>query len=421
MATLVKKRQDLAAQAEKVMDGAKGAERDLTQAEVKQINEFVQEIKSLDEQIKQINDAENAFKSIGDLVIPDGKKKEEQKAAGSIGLHFAQHAFESLKSARGTRFTVPAPEFEGMKAASDTHQTTTTGSGLLLPEYDFNIVRNVRRRLTIEDWLGSGTLTSNAITYFTEKPDSAIEGGFKTVAENAAKPQIHLPGYDAVTETLKKIAGFIKISDEMTEDMAFLVSEIENRLMYQLALFAEDQLLSGNGTGTNIKGLLNRNIGKLSSADSSDNIDAVFRALTKVQIDAQLDADGIVINPLDYQKFRLSKDGNGQYFAGGPFAGQYGQGGIMQDPPLWGKMTIVTPAMPVGKVLVGAGKQAATVYSKGGVRVEATNSDSDDFTHNRVTIRAEERKTLAVRREHAFVEVTLSDVAPTAPVEEPAA
>jgi HK97 family phage major capsid protein len=57
---------------------------------------------------------------------------------------------------------------------------------------------------------------------------------------------------------------------------------------------------------------------------------------------------------------------------------------------------------------VGAFKQAATVYRKGGVRVESTNSHASDFTSNLVTVRAEERVALAVRRPFGFVKVTLN-------------
>ncbi len=410
MATILEQRKSAADRAEAIAAGAKAAGRSLNSDEVETIRGLVEEIKGHDEAIKASNEADALLKSIGQVpahrVGSDESKDREEEGAKSLGAHFAKYAFEGIKSAKGGRFSVDAPEF---KAATDTHLTTTTGAGLLIPEYDFNIVRGFRRRLTIADWLGSGTLSSNAITYFVEKPDTDIEGAFTTVAEAGQKPQIHLPGYDPVTESLKKIAGWIKISDEMTEDLAFLVSEIENRLLYQLSLMEEDMLLSGDGTGTNVRGLLNRSgVQTVTSASADDDIDAVFRALTQVQLVAQLDADGIVINPLDYQKFRLLKDGNGQYMAGGPFAGQYGNGGIMQDPPLWAKKTIVTPAIPVGTVLVGAGQQAATVYRKGGIRVEATNTEGNDFTKNLVTVRAEERLTLAVRRPSAFVKVTLT-------------
>ena len=58
---------------------------------------------------------------------------------------------------------------------------------------------------------------------------------------------------------------------------------------------------------------------------------------------------------------------------------------------------------------MGAGKQAATVYRKGGIRVEASNVDGEDFTYNRFTILAEERLTLAVRRPSAFVKVSVAE------------
>jgi hypothetical protein len=51
--------------------------------------------------------------------------------------------------------------------------------------------------------------------------------------------------------------------------------------------------------------------------------------------------------------------------------------------------------------------QGATVYRKGGVRVESTNSHDDDFTSNLVTVRAEERLALAVRYPAGFCQVTL--------------
>ena len=61
-----------------------------------------------------------------------------------------------------------------------------------------------------------------------------------------------------------------------------------------------------------------------------------------------------------------------------------------------------------GTALVANFSQAATVYRKGGVRVESTNSHASDFTSNLVTIRAEERVALAVRQPLALVKVTTS-------------
>ena len=196
----------------------------------------------------------------------------------------------------------------------------------------------------------------------------------------------------------------------MIEDLPFLTSSINGRLLYHLALFEENQLLNGSGTGTNIRGLLQRS-GIQSMGATTDlkagNADTLFKAITAVQTGSGLDADGIVINPADYQALRLSKDANSQYYGGGMFAGQYGNGTLAMQPPLWGVNTVVTPAIAAGTVLVKAFKASATLYRKGGVRVESTNSNENDFTNNKVTIRAEERVALADRVPAASVKVTL--------------
>ena len=402
---LMKDREAAATKAREVAEKAKAEDRSLTADEVSQVRGFVDEIKALDGQIKSSMDAQALLDSIQSP--PEVEKKEKESTEVSLGRHFVKNAFGDLNQYKGKRgMNLVVPEF---KAATDTHLTTTTGDGILIPDYDFNIVHEKRQRPFLADWLGSGTLSGNTLVYFTESP--TFEGAVTTVAEGAKKPQLHFPDYDPVTETLKKIAGYIKISDEMTEDAAFLVSEIEGRLLYQLQLAEEDQLLNGNGTGTNVRGLLNRSgIQTETAAGQADVFDAIFRAMTKVETATDLVADGIAINPADYQALRLTKDGNGQYLAGGPFQGQYGNGGIQENPPIWGKRTIVTPAIAQGTILVGAGKLGATVYRKGGLSLQATNTNEDDFVNNKITILGEERIGLAVRRPSAFVKVTIDTV-----------
>lgn len=391
--------------AQAIVDAAKG--RDMTDEEQTALDGHVSEVKSLDAQIAKAEKSSELIKSIGELAPEQEIEAPSQVHAKSLGEWFVKNAGEKLKGVSGSKFTVAAPEF---KAASDVTVTGGNGGvwGPVLTDVDRNIVTGVRRRLTIADLLGTEAISGSAITYFVE---GALEGDFTTVAEGGQKPQLHYADPTAVTEALTKLAAFIKESDELSEDLPFLATAINGRLLYNLGLFEENQLLSGNGTGTNIRGILNRTGVQTEAAatadDGKDNADAMFRAITKVSTGSGLDADGIVLNPADYQSFRLSKDGNGQYFGGGFFAGEYGNGGITVQPPLWGLRTVVTPAITAGTALVGAFAQAGSVIRKGGVRVESTNSNDDDFTNNRITIRAEERIALAVRRPSGFVKVTL--------------
>jgi hypothetical protein len=58
-------------------------------------------------------------------------------------------------------------------------------------------------------------------------------------------------------------------------------------------------------------------------------------------------------------------------------------------------------------VVIGAFKTCGSVVTNGdGQSVDATNTDADDFTKNMMTIRAEERLVLAVRRPAGFVNLT---------------
>lgn len=380
----------------------------LTTDQAGRLDTIKADIESAQTREKSIADGDALLAQFKDAGTP--KAPEADVQAKSIGEYFAKTAGTALVAhGRKTGLRVSTPEF---KASSDT-QVTGTVFAPALTSVDTTILTGVRRRLTIEDLLGSESISGSALTYFVES--ATVEGAFTLVAENTQKPQLHFGEPTAVTEALSKIAGFIKESDELLEDLPFLKTAIDGRLLYQLNLFIEDQLLNGSGVGSNIRGLLNR-VGiqtevRGSTAAGDNAQDTIFRAITKVQTGSGLSADGIVINPADYQTLRLSKDDNGQYFGGGFFSGQYGNGGIQEQPPLWGLRTVVTPAIAANTVLVGAFGPAGSVVSKGGIRVEATNTEGNDFTNNRITILAERRMALAVRRPAAFVKTTITPVA----------
>src|SRR5690625_6890907 len=72
-------------------------------------------------------------------------------------------------------------------------------------------------------------------------------------------------------------------------------------------MFEEDALLNGTGTGSSITGILNREgLQTETSGGAQDNLDALYRALTKVQLATGLNADGVVMHPLDRKSTRLN-------------------------------------------------------------------------------------------------------------------
>ncbi len=263
--------------------------------------------------------------------------------------------------------------------------------------------------LTVADLFPGGTTTSPLLRYLVE---TAITNAAATVAELGLKPESAIT-FAKVDEVLKKVATFLPISDEMLEDYDQIMSYLDARLTLFVQLQEEVQLLRGDGTGTNLVGLMNRvglappvvkgnatppagsATGIYLSPVSDNDMDAIYRQITQVRVTSFLEPETIVIDPGAWMNIQLSKNSQGIYYAGGPF---------MQTatPMLWAKPVVVTTAMVANTALVGAFAKASQVFRKGGITVEASNSHADFFQRNEVAIRAEERLILAVYRPGAF-------------------
>jgi len=402
--TLAEQRESLVAQAFQIAEAAKEAKRDLTAEEQGKIADLLEQVKAVDTAMDSAEKSASLLAGLAALsndAHVDLEAKPDGKAA-SLGEHFVKSsAYTEMKDRKGvTRFTTGTAEY---KAATD--PTLSTGLGQV--QYG-GVVATPLARPVIADLLSSGTLSGTSLTYFEQGPVTGAPG---FIAENTEKPAINFT-FTPTTENLAKIAGVTKITDETSEDAAAVVSIINSQLRLRLTLAEEDGLLNGNGTAPNLRGIYNRAIGTEAAADDTDNLDAIYRGMVKVQLDTQLSPDALAIHPLDYQARRLGKDANGQYYGGGPFTGAYGNGGIVEVPSVWGLRTVVSTAVTQGSPLVGAWKAGGQVFRKGGVRIETTNSDDDDFRFNRIAIRAEERLLLAVYIPKAFVKVTLSVTPP---------
>lgn len=403
---LLKKALDRAQELQKA-----SAERDLTDDELIEVKDLGDEIPTLR---KSVEDAEAKAKSVADgksLLKRLGESGKDITDRGDVddnpartpGENFAKsQAYATAKASKGARFGVSAPEF--VPSAAKTAGDPTITTGLTRPDYG-PVVPLPLRRPTVAALLSQGTLANSSLTYYQQQ---AMSGAFGQVGENAQKPGMTF-SFDPVTATLHKIAGWYKISDEALEDSEYVVSVIDNQLMVRLALTEEDAILNSTGSSGTMTGILSTSgIQTETAADRADCLPALLRALTKVQTGAEIVADGIVINPVDYQQLRLQQDANQQFYGGGPFTGAYGNNGVPAQPDVWSYRTVVTQAIAQGTALVGAFQVGAQLFRKGGVRVDSTNSDGTDFQYNRVMVRAEERVLLAVYQPLAFVSVNLA-------------
>lgn len=373
---------------------------------LKRAGELADEIEATEAAIEEAEKFSATVKSIGRASGASGEDGGDAPAK-TLGA-FAARALKDRGVKSGGRFSANLGTFA--KAAASP-MTTPSGVSGVLADVQERLYEQPRRRLVIADLLGQETTSRAAVTYFVES--ETVNGAVSTVAEGAAKPLVSFGDPTPVTEPVRKIAAVMKESDEMVDDLPWLASAIDNRGIYLVQLFEEDQILNGDGSGTNLNGILNRTgiLTGQTAAGEPSVADAIFRAMTDISVNSPFTADGIVINPADYQTLRLAKDSNNQYYGGGFFSGQYGNGGVMEQPPIWGLRTVVTPAIEAGTVLVGAFQQGGSVIRRKGLTVEIANQNEDDFINNRIAIRIEERLALAIRYPKAFAKVTVEAAA----------
>ena len=371
-------------------------------------DEEFEELKGHYDEIKKLREQEALFKGATDelnSMAAASKPKAQAKAARTIGEHYMNELKEAGLSILDTKKTpFESTEF---KAATDTQATGGADGAYkpILTEVDQQGVFPYQRPLTVADLFSQGSMTGNAVTYPVY---GKLEGGPDTVAEGGQKPQSHFPDPEWVTDTLKEVAVWWKITDDMAEDLPYVASEIQDQNDYAMQLKEEDQLLNGDGSGSNVKGLLARDgVQEIAADDERTVADRIFHAKTMINKATGHNADALVISPDDYEALRLAKDANQQYYGGGFFLPAYGGTGqlVIQETP-WGLKTVVTPAAPDGECYVGAFKAGGKVLRKGGRRVASTNSHEDDFTNDKVTFRIKERMTLQVKYPADFVKVS---------------
>lgn len=247
-----------------------------------------------------------------------------------------------------------------------------------------------KRRLTIRDLLTPGQTDSNAIEYVKQ---TGFNNNAAMVAEGSAKPQSDMK-LDLVSIPVRVVAHTMKASKQVLSDIPGLRSTIDGELLYGLDFREEVQLLTGDGTGQNLTGIIPQATAYSApiTVSSPTSID-MLRLMALQAALAEYPASGIVMHPSDWAWVELLKDTTGRYIIGNP------QGGIA--PTLWGLPVVATQAITIDKVLVGA-FNAAQLFDRWENRIEV-GYENDDFTKNMVTILAEKRLALAVKRPEAFI------------------
>jgi HK97 family phage major capsid protein len=247
-----------------------------------------------------------------------------------------------------------------------------------------------------------GTTSSKFVTYIEQ---ANPEGGAGMTAEGSLKSQadFDLIERNAVT---KKVTAWIKVSKEMIADLPFMRREIDTELMELVALKLDEQILSGDGTGNNLVGILANAIswsaGTFANAITEpNNLDVLRVAISQIQ-GANFEPNYILMNPIDVADFDMTKTAQGEYTQ--PMIYTDNSGVKRYN----GIQIIENTGVTAGDFLVGD-------FTKSNLRLrEDMNIQvgfvNDDFTKNLFTILCEARATHYVKSNHygAFVKGTFA-------------
>lgn len=330
-------------------------------------------------------------RSIGETVVEaDGLKDFLGRMKASDG---------SAGFTRGMSYTIPFKSLFTQEEKT-TISSSTVGSatpGILVPQRVPGIVKPGIRRVRVRDLIPRFPTTSNAIEFVKE---NVFTNAASPVAEAISKPESALT-FTIDYENVKTVAHWIPATRQVLDDFTGLQAYIDQRLVEGLKDQEDTQLVSGDGVGAHLAGLImncgSYDTGRNVSADTY--IDKLNHAISQIE-DVNLYPSGFILHPRDWRTVQLIKDD-----AGGANTGRYLLGGPVGDatPTLWGLPVATTTAMSVGKFFVGAFQSHTALWDRMDARIDVSTEHASYFIQNMVAIRSEERLALTVYRDDAVL------------------
>ena len=255
------------------------------------------------------------------------------------------------------------------------------------------VIPAVTRPIQIIDIIPPGTTEMAAVVYMEEttRTHSSAER-----AENAAYAESTFELTER-SSTVRSIGTSIPVTDEQLEDVAGVQSYLEQRLIFGNRQRFDGQILTGDGSAPNLRGILNTGSIQTQAKGADPVPDAIYKAMTKVRVTGRAFANAVIFHPNDWQGVRLLRTADGLYIWGSP-----SEAGPER---IWGIQVVQSDAETENTALVGDFANFCQMYERRGMEV-LVGYVNDDFLDGRRTIRAGFRVAFVVYRAAAFCTVT---------------
>lgn len=366
----------------------KGTTHDIA-AKIRELNDEATDLGKEVDSLKAVAKAAERARTSDDKVInaEHGADSAEpvQEGTKSFGQMFVESDAYRMKTGPiGPEATIDV-DLKTLMTTSAGFAPEVTRTGRLVPF--------ATRPLQVAELIPQTQTSQSAVQYMEE---TTFTNAAAETAEGGTYPEAAL-AFTEQTSLVRKISVFLPVTDEQLEDEPRMRGIIDNRLPFMVRQRLDSQILVGNGTAPNLRGILNT-VGIQTQAKGTDPTpDAVYKAMVNVQVTGQAQPNLAVFHPNDWQDVRLLRTADGLYIWGNPSdAG---------PERIWGLQVALAQAITQNTALVGDTNYLELAVRRG-VDTQVSNSHSTFFIEGKQAIRADMRVALVVYRPSAFSTVT---------------
>lgn len=360
-------------------------QRGYTDDESAKIAEFRSQLEAIDGRIEanltEELRSERLERGAGDLLgaLID-RDRGEVIDTRSVGQRFVESdEFRSFVENTGAGKS-DAVTFQGLdfRSVTDVTFTSTSGGAFVQNQRLSRIGRDyLDRRVFLSDILPSIPVGTVVEYVQDQTPLADLADKPAEVAEGGAKPQAG-PTMAVITEAPATIPAWVNISRRTARRAPEVQAYLDGRLRYALKRRFDKQVINGDGSSPNLKGLLNRT-GILTEAPGSSEARAttIRKAITTME-ESEAVPEVVVLSPDDHEKFDLLNLSS---------AGINAVPNLQSAPSssAWGLQVVKSTAVSNGTALL-IDPMALAILDEEAPRAYLTDSHASNFTSNILTL-----------------------------------
>lgn len=368
--------------------GEDGLESDISDAKdaahdaKKKVEEISERNAELVDELKSVKEDRDALQEQADEL--ETKLKEgfapNSRQQKNIGRKVVQNVEEKGYD-RNSDQSKLTTQFEGVGVKDITNVAGSGGDVVYPMEREDIIGKPQLRTPTVLDLLTILETEKDAVEYIEQS--SETDNASPQSGQGSTLSQTDME-FDRQTVTIETVGHIAKASVQILDDAPRLRTFVNTRMRQLLELELEDQVLTGDGQGNNLEGIIpnatnyDANLETVVDGTTTD-LDRIGVMMLQVQRN-NFPPTGIMLSPLNWWGIVLQKDDDGEY--------QFANPQSSTSPRLWGIPVVSTNAMPEGEAVVGNFEVGVTFYDRMQTALKLSTENRSDFEDLMVTIRA---------------------------------